>query len=298
MNSMAHQNIEQGTLLVTGVGGQLGGRVASLLLQKGHKNIIGTTRKPEKVEHLKTQGLDVRTANFDQPELLEAAFRGADRMLLISTNKIGKRLNQHKNAITAAKAAGVRHILYTSIQNADRFKSIITAEHLETENFLKDSGLDYTILRNNLYADSLLMKTKPFIQWGRFAGCAGEGSIAYVTRENCAQVAVNCLLSPRGNQVCLDVTGAKAYTYAEVARLVAEISGKKIEYVNEPAEAFKGALQKFGLPEVMAQAMVDFDIMSQEGHLAQVNPAMAEVLGGAPTDAESFLNHQRNYLSN
>lgn len=297
MDTTTHQNTATGTLLVTGIGGQLAGRVVSLLLEKGHKGIIGTTRKPEKVEHFKTQGIDVRAANFDQPETLKEAFRGAHTMLLVSTHKIGQRLHQHRNAIDAAKAAGVQHVIYTSIQSADRFKSIVSTEHLETENYLKESGLKYTILRNNLYADGLIMKTKPFLQWGKFSGCAGDGAVAYITREDCARAATAVLMNAEKNQSqCFDINGPKAYTYSDVARVVAQVSGRKLEYVNDSAEAFKGALQKFGIPEVFAQAMTDFDIMAQEGYLnkstSEDESAVKKLTGTESEDTESFLKRQ------
>lgn len=289
-------NQTQDTLLITGISGQLARRAAELLLDAGLTRIIGTTRKPEKAEALKTRGVDVRQASFDEPAGLADAFRGATRMLLVSTSKIGQRVQQHKNAIDAAKAAGVRHVIYTSIQGADTFPSIVNSEHLETENHLKQSGLSYTILRNNLYTDMLLMKLKPALQWGGFSGCADEGRVAYISREDCARTAAAALTAAYTGSTVFDVNGPQALGHQDLARLASAISGKELTYRNLSAEEFKAGFLKMGMPEIFAQGLTDFDRMAAGGSLQKTSATVKELTGRDAEDPVEFLKRHQAAL--
>src|SRR4030042_4433451 len=146
--------------IITGASGSYGWRAAELLLKKiPPSELILTSRRPDKLSPFAEQGVTVRYSDFDKPESLPDAFKGGERMLMISTRQVGRRAAQHGAAIDADKQCGVRHIVYTSFVGIDpKNPDLVVKDHLQTEELLKKSGLDYTMLRDSLYAESLVTK--------------------------------------------------------------------------------------------------------------------------------------------
>lgn len=281
------------TLLVTGASGHLGQLVLNALLKEPGRKIIATTRKPESLAQYAAKGVNVRAADFDKVETLTAAFAGADRLLLISTDAIGSRLNQHRNAIEAAVKAGVKHIVYTSFPHADKSPAFVAPEHIATEELIKKSGLSYTILRNNLYTDNLLGQLSTAFAMGAFAGTAGKGKIAYVTREDCADAAAGALASSENKNTVVDITGAEALGYEEIAAIAGEIAGRKLPYVDMSEADFKQALMKSGLPEIWADGYVSFDVTAKQGLLNQPSEAVLKYSGHQPKTLKTFLQENK-----
>jgi NAD(P)H dehydrogenase (quinone) len=277
-------------ILITGASGQLGQAVLQTLLKQGQTNLIGTTRSPEKLADFAKKGVEIRTADFAQPEGLADAFKGAARLLVISGTEVGIRVQQHKNAIDAAKKAGVRHIMYTSLVNAEKSIAAVAPDHVATESHIKQSGLQYTFLRYNTYSENLLFSLPNAIETGMFYGCAGDGKVAYVTRQDCANSAAGALINAaRYENTVFEITGPASYSGAEVASLVSEIKNKKIAYKDLSPEEYKAALIKSGLPEHVAELFVSFDLSTKHGDVASVSDAVEELSGEAPHDLRSFL---------
>ena len=140
---------------ITGATGQLGELIIQALLKEiDTKNIIALVRNPNKAESLKNQGIEIRLFDYDQPETLVTALVGVDKLLLISANEIGRRTPQHKAVIDAAVTAKVPYIAYTSLLNADKSALGLAQEHRETEQLIRQSGLEFTFLRNNWYNEN------------------------------------------------------------------------------------------------------------------------------------------------
>lgn len=283
-------------LVVTGAAGHLGKLVLKALLRQKATNIIATSRNVEKLTEFAKDGIEIRPADFDDYESLVTAFRGADRVLLISSDAIGARVGQHKNALNAAKAAGVKHIIYTSWPKAETSKALVSPDHKETEKLIKESGLTYTILRNFNYAENIFHSIPAALEMGTLYGTAGKGKVAYVTREDCANAAAGALLSDKHQNKTLDITGPVAYDYDEVTSLISEITGKKLNYVDLPALDFKNALLKSGLPEMWADVFVTFDIAFKEGDTETPSNAVYELSGIKPKDYKDFLRENKNLL--
>ena len=153
-------NIQDGPFIVTGASGQLGRQVIDNLLAAGASPIIAVSRSPEKLAELADKGVEARKGDFNDPASLTAAFSGGKRLLIISTDDLepGKRLVAHKNAVAAATKEGITHIVYTSLTNPVEESPItFSKDHSDTEALIKDTGANYTILRNNLYTDLVLM---------------------------------------------------------------------------------------------------------------------------------------------
>src|ERR1700677_55853 len=180
-------------LLVTGASGNLGKAVVAGLRRLGAKKVIAATRTPGKHKELAALGVEEREADFDRPETLPKAFRGVERLLLISTDSLhapGVRIKQHRAAIQAAVSARVEHVVYTSLPNAHPTEEpSIPDDHFWTEVALFESGLDWTILRNNLYAE-VILRFLPFaLKTGKLMSATGSQGRSYVSRDDCARTA-------------------------------------------------------------------------------------------------------------
>jgi NAD(P)H dehydrogenase (quinone) len=290
-------------LLVTGASGNLGRRVLEHLLAGAAKGrpIIATTRTPAKLSELTARGVDVRAASFDEPASLTAAFDGAERLLLISTDALdrpGRRLEQHRVAILAAQQAGVRHVVYTSLTNPGP-ESLVTIapDHFETENAIAGAGLDYTVLRNNLYADYLLHGLPYAVKTGRLSNAYGDGAVGYVTREDCARIAAAALASAFVGRATLDVTGPRAITQSELASLVSKVTGRAVEYVPVDGDTSKKGMIAGGLPAPVAELLVSFELAGARGQLAVTSSAVRDLTGTEPTSVADFLSQHVSTLS-
>ncbi|MGV3526999.1 MAG: SDR family oxidoreductase [Candidatus Sericytochromatia bacterium] len=278
------------TLLITGAGGQLGQLVLEALLKTAtHPALVATTRQPDKLAAFAQRGVSVRAADFNQPETLSAAFAGATRMLLISTDAVGARVEQHRQAIQAAVAAGVQHIVYTSWPHADSSPALVAPDHAATEQILRESGVSYTILRNHLYSENLLGSLKSALATGVLAGSTGGGKAAYVTRQDCANAAAAVLLAPAAASCVLDISGPKAYTQAEIAQLASELTGQPIQAIDLPDAEYRQALVGAGLPEFVADLLLSFDQAIRKGDAAEVSSSVQDLTGQAPEDLAGFL---------
>lgn len=287
-------------LLVTGASGHLGRRVIELLLEAKAGHIIAATRTPEKLADLADRGIEVRQADFDEPASLAAAFAGVDRLLLISTDVVGepgRRLAQHRAAIAGAVQTGVKHVVYTSLTRPEPGTPITLAgDHYGTEQALAKSSLDWTVLRNNVYTDVLLMSLPQAVAMGQLVAAAGDGGVGYVTREDCARAAAAALAAPAAGRVTLDITGPEVITYTELARITSEISGRPISYVSVSADAMQNILVGAGLPPFYAEALVSFQTATAQGFLGLTTNTVAELTGAAPQGVHDFLLAHREAL--
>lgn len=292
---------KNGALLVTGASGHLGKAVVELLLARADgRPIIATTRTPEKLADLNARGVDVRAADFDDEASLVAAFAGAERLLLVSTDALdrpGHRIAQHRAAVRAAAKAGVKHIVYTSLPNPGPESPVTLApDHRETEAAITASGLGYTLLRNNLYTDLFLVSLGHALATGQLVKATADGAAAYVTRDDCARVAAAALVAKDSGNRVVDVTGPAALTQKELARILTEITGKAITYVPADAAAVKQGMVAGGVPEPIADLYVSFDVAIARGLLAQATSTVRELTGKEPESVASFLARNKSAL--
>lgn len=287
------------TLLVTGASGQLGRLVIERLLEADVGPIVAATRSPEKLED--RDGVEVRAADFDDPASMDLAFAGVARLLLISTDAVGqpgRRMEQHVRAIESAKRAGVQHIVYTSLSRvAADSPVVIAADHADTEAALHTSGLGYTILRNNLYTELLMMSLPAAITMGQLFAAAGDGGAAYVTREDCARAAAAALASDFVGQRTLEVTGPDVVSYGDLAAMASEIGGKMVSYIPlEPAQFAAGLVQNAGMPEPVATMMASFDEGMAKGLFGPATGVVEDLTGRPPESVASFVSRNKEAL--
>lgn len=283
------------TLLVTGASGQLGGAVVRHLLDTlkvPAERLIVASRSPDGLADLAARGVTVRTADFDQPATLAAAFAGADRLLLVSTDALmepGKRLAQHRAAVQAAVDAGVKHVVYTSLPSADTSHVSFAPDHWGTEQALSASPLTWTVLRNAWYFENLAYTLPGALASGDWATSAGDGRIAYIARDDLARAAAVALASDDATSRVLTLTGTQAYTAREIAARVATLTGKSLSVVDiTPAQQVEG-LRAHGFPPVLADVFASFDVATAAGDLGEVTDDYAQLTGQSPTALDAWL---------
>lgn len=284
------------TLLVTGASGQLGRRVIAHLIQT-HKippqQIIATTRKPEALADLAAQGVVVRRADFEDPASLAAAFAGADRLLLISTDALdrpGRRLEQQLNAVNAAVKARVKHVVYTSMPRPEPGSPIAFApDHLGTEKALAASPLSWTVLRHCWYHENLHLSLPGALASGQWYSAAGDGATAYVSREDCARADAAALAATDTTRTTLDITGPQALSATQIAALATEVLGKPIQVIPVTAEQLAQGMAVAGVPPFLVPLMVSFDVNARAGNVSKVTDAVQRLTGKAPQALRDYL---------
>jgi NAD(P)H dehydrogenase (quinone) len=275
-------------IVVTGATGQLGRLVIQDLLDRGvpAAGIVAAVRNPAAAGDL---GVEVRHADYEQPRTLKSAFAGASKLLLISASEIGKRLPQHRNVIDAAVAAGVPHVIYTSILKADTTSVGLAAEHKETEAYLRFSGLPHTVLRHSWYSENYTGNLAAALASGAVLGSTGSGRVGAVPRADYAAAAAAVLTTEGHVGKVYELASDTPFTMAEYASELSAQSGKPVAYQDLPAPDYIQALVGFGLPEGYAGALADADLGIGRGDLATDSGDLSRLIGRPTTTiAESI----------
>ncbi|WP_321287193.1 SDR family oxidoreductase [uncultured Sunxiuqinia sp.] len=266
---------------ITGATGQLGQIVVEKLKGKVNSDeIVALVRTPEKAAEL---GVEVREFDYSKPETLVDPLGGIDHLLLISSSEIGKRAEQHTNVIEAAKAAGVKWIVYTSLLHADTSSLNLAAEHLATEDALKASGIAYSILRNGWYSENYTGSIAGALAGGAFVGSAGDGKISSATRADFAEAATVVLTGKGHEGNVYELAGDEAYTLTDLAAEISRQTGKDIPYKNLPEGEYAEVLKSFGLPEFFATAIASWDTGASKGDLFDDGKQLSKLLGRPTT---------------
>ncbi|MEH0419482.1 NAD(P)H-binding protein [Streptomyces sp. B21-083] len=286
-------------LAVSGASGHLGRQVTALLFdQVSPVDVVLLTRSPEGLADAAARGADVRPADFDDPDGLAEALAGVERLLLISTDAVGQSVTQHRAAIDAAVAAGVKHVIYTSLYRPDKGNPAGAADaHRETEEALTASPLAWTFLRNNLYAENQIATVAQAVASGRLVTNAGDGAVAYVAREDCAAAAAAVLTGEGHAGQAYDITGPAALSAADLAALGTTLTGAPVAVVQVDDDALIAGLVAAGLPEPVAPWIASFGVASREGWLDQPSSAVQDLTGRAPVSVRDVLEAHRAELS-
>jgi len=297
------------SIIVTGASGQFGRAAAEQLIERvPPSELILTTRKPEQLADLAARGAQVRFADFDDPASLGPAFAGGEKMLLISTARVGTRVGQHGNAIDAAVAAGVKHIAYTSVVNADKLDNpaIVSWDHRDTEKLVEASGAAFTHLRDNHYSEAVAMVMAPIaLAMGRLPGSAHDGQEGFVSREDCVASAVAVMTTPGHERRIYDLTGPGLVTIPEAMAMVSALSGKPIVYDYVSDDDMQAHFDRLGFPRHASDGpvdparpwssddMVSFERAIREGYFAVVSNDVEKLTGRKPRALrEVLIQHQ------
>jgi NAD(P)H dehydrogenase (quinone) len=286
-------------LAITGGSGRLARRTAELVLaQRAPEDLIITTRSPAALRSFAERGVAVRHADFAEPRTLRAAFAEAERLLLVSATDLGQRTVQHQAAIEAAKAAGVRHIVYTSgLKPEPPNPAVVAASHYATEQAVARSGLAWTVLRNSLYADYQLPEAERAIETGVLVHNRGSGAAAYVAREDCAAAAAAVLLQSGHERAVYDITGPEALTADDLAALYSELGHRAVRARSLADEDFVATLigdaERDDHLRYGAELVASFGRSIREGYMNARADHVAKLVGHAPQSLRQVLERLR-----
>ncbi|WP_145499605.1 SDR family oxidoreductase [Streptomyces sp. CFMR 7] len=272
------------SIVVTGATGELGRLVIDeLLATVPAGEIAAVVRDKEKAAPLAARGVELRIADYNRPETLAGAFRSGDRVLLISGSEVGKRVAQHTAIVEAAEAAGVAQLAYTGILGGPDADFALADEHKVTERLILDSGLPYTFLRNGWYTENYTADLAPVLAHGAVVSNAGEGRVASASRADYAAAAAAVVTGEGHLGKAYELSGDTAWSFAEYAALLSEVTGKEIAYNNVPAAVHQEILVGAGLPEGFAAILTDVDEAIGRGRLAGTSGDLAQLIGRPTT---------------
>lgn len=281
-------------ILITGATGHLGGHVLENLLKKTNaSNIAVLVRDENKAAGLKAKGVELRVGNFRDAASLTNVFNGVEKVLLISSSDLEDRLGQHKNVIDAAKKAGVQHIVYTGVSMVDVNNSALKdfmIDHYQTEDLIKASGMKYTFLQHNLYADVIpTFIGEKVLETGIFFP-AGTGKVPFALRSEMGEAAANVLTGEGHENKTYRISSDQSYSFNEVAAGISKAAGKEITYTDADPAQFTEVLSNAGVPEAIIGFSLGFATAMKNDDFNIVTNDLEILLGRKPADLNQFLN--------
>ncbi|MFZ3070560.1 MAG: SDR family oxidoreductase [Anaerolineaceae bacterium] len=280
-------------ITVTGANGHLGRLVVQQLLKKGVKpaDLRVSVRDVTKSADLRAQGIDIRHGDFDDFPSISDAFTGSDSVLIISTDKVGSRIDQHLRAVQAAKEVGVKHIAYTSLVRAvinplTGEEAPLAVEHRATEKAIFESGLAYTILRNSFYAEISILPVIQALTSGVYTSSLGDTPLGCAARMDYAEAAAQVLTQPGHENQVYELTTPTAWTILDLVRVVRKVSGKLLELREVSDADLTNSMRAGGVPEANIQMAVGMNQMMRLGMVSLVSPDLERVLGRPVTSLE------------
>lgn len=298
-------------VIISGASGQFGRAAAEKLMARMPAgDLILVSRTPDKLAEFAARGADVRFGDFDQPDTLVDAFRGGDRLLLISGTRVGKRIPQHEAAIDAARKAGVRHVVYTSFVGiTPENPSVAVVDHRATEEMLRNSGLQWTALRDQHYADAMVINMgQNIVRAGQWLSSTQGGREALVWREDCVDCAVAVLSSDGHAGKVYNITGPDLLSFRDIAEMITEVSGRPIEFIDTDDLGMYAMFDAMGIPrepvdrlsvsgiDWNSDDMVSFEAAIRDGHFAVISDDVEKLTGRKPRSVRQMVEENADLL--
>ena len=301
-------------IVINGVDGNFGSLVAKYTLKLMNKeDLVFTAPKEESLKEYKDQGIQTAIANFNDPEGLVKVFENADKVLLISMPFVGeKRRQAHKNAVDAAKAAGVKQIIYTSLVNADdeTNPSVEKKDHIYTEKYIQEVGLDYQFMRNSQYAEAMITNYFTYAHMNApLTNSQGDGLMAYISRKDCAKALAYALhRSNEFHHKVWNINGLELMTISTFCAIGDVSTGNHVPFVNVTDEenyqiwdamgvprTTDGVFQKDSEAPFSSDGMVTFAQAIREGKMDIHTKDFAELTGDTPISVRYMFDHQEEF---
>lgn len=284
-------------ILVTGATGQFGHHAIENLIKKGvnPSSIIALVRSEEKGAELKEKGVEIRIGDYTNYDSLTNAFKGVEKLLFVSGSEIETREQEHQNVVNAAKEAGVGHVFYTSfIRTKPASESAIAFlqdTHEKTETWIKESGLNYTILQNALYMDLIPMFVgESVIETGVIKQPADEGKTSSVLREELAEAAAEVLITDGHENKTYPLTNDQLVSYEDIANTIGELSNREITYISPSKEVYQKEMEELGVPAEYIGLFTSFSQAQAKGELDLTDQNLEKFLKRKPTHAKDYLS--------
>lgn len=285
-------------LLTTGATGKLGSKVVEALLELiPARDLVVSVRNPEKADDLREKGVEVRRGDFDHPETLAEAFTGIDRLLIISTDGDNEtRIQQHKNAVEAAKNQGVKFIAYTSIANASESSNLMAPPHKATEAAIIATGIPYAFLRNNWYLENEISSIQGVMAGADWVTSAGDGKVGWALQKDYAEAAAR-VLTGEGHAFRVYELSGPLLTQEAFATHLGHVLNKDVTVNQVSDETYAEIMRNVGVPEAALPIVVGIQQSIRAGTLAVESNDFEMVLGRPVTPTEEAIRHVVDQLS-
>ncbi|MEO2076554.1 MAG: SDR family oxidoreductase [Bacillus sp. (in: firmicutes)] len=285
-------------ILVTGATGKLGSKVVESLLKSiPARELVVSVRNPEKAEGLRSRGVEVRHGDFDHPETLENAFKGIDRLLIISADGDNEtRIRQHTNAVQAADHAGVKFIAYTSLANATESKNIMAPPHVATEAAIIKTGIPYSFLRNNWYLENEIGSIQGAMAGAPWVTSAGEGKVGWALQQDYADAAAAVLVGSGHENTVYELSGP-LLTQEELASALGNVLGKEVPVQQVSYEKYAEIMKGLGLPDFVIPIVVGIQESIRNGSLEVESNDFKKILGRPVAPINESLTELVNAIS-
>jgi NAD(P)H dehydrogenase (quinone) len=285
-------------ILVTGATGKLGSKVVDSLLKSiPASELAVSVRDPEKAEGLRARGVEVRQGDFDRPETLDNAFKGIDRLLIISADGDNEtRIRQHTDAVQAAERAGVKFIAYTSLANATESKNLMAPPHVATEAVIIKTGIPYSFLRNNWYLENEIGSIQGALAGAPWITSAGEGKVGWALQQDYADAAAAVLVGNDHENTVYELSGP-LLTQDELASALGNVLGEKIAVQQVSDEKYAEIMKGLGLPDFVIPIVVGIQESIRNGSLEVESNDFEKVLGRPVTPINEALTQLVHAIS-
>ena len=275
-------------ILVTGGTGTTGKEIIGELHKLGATGVRALVRDPGRASFIREAGFETVEGDFDRPETLDAALEGVERALLL-TPPSPKTFEFQRDFIEAAKRAGVRRVVKFSAFGADASAPEGFGKwHGQAEDYLKASGLAWTMLRPNFFMQNLLGQARQIAAEGRIYQPVGDASASFIDVRDIASVAARALVEDGHEGEAYVLTGPEALSYAEVAAKLSEAAGREVTYVPISPEQFRQGALAAGLPEWLVGALERLNEIFAAGHAAEVTDRVRAVGKKEPITFDQF----------
>ena len=285
-------------LLITGATGKLGAKVVETLLKTVPASQLAVSvRNPEKANGLEARAVEERREDFDNPETLNSAFTGIDRILIISADGDNEtRFHRHANAVAAAVHAGVKFIAYTSLANALESTNLFSPTHKATEEAIKKTGIPYCFLRNNWYVENEIPGIQGVLAGAPWVTSAGNGKVGWALQQDFAEAAA-AVLSGNGHENTIYELSGKPLTQEEFVSVLGNVMGKEVPIQQVDDVTYADIMKAAGIPDFVIPILVDIQGSIREGSLDFESNDFEKVLGRSATPIKEALTQIVNEIT-
>jgi NAD(P)H dehydrogenase (quinone) len=294
-------NSMKSIILVTGATGHLGGSVLKHLLKKiPADQVVALVRNEIKADALREAGVTVRFGDYHDPASLKAAFANVDKAILVSSSDFNDRLGQHKNVIDAAKSAGVSNLVYTGVSLKDVNKSVLRdfmIDHFQTEDYIRESGITYTFMQHNLYAEMIPFYIGNQVLEMGIVFPAGDGRIPFALRDEMGEANANVLTGDGHENKTYNIANTIGYSFQDIADIISELTGKEIAYTNPDLGDYLEALKAKAVSEMMVKTVAGISTAMRNGDFDIPGNDLAELLRREPTKLREYLKSNIEFFA-
>ncbi|PKK49342.1 hypothetical protein CI102_6144 [Trichoderma harzianum] len=283
-----------GKILVTGAGGHLGGITLDLLLEKlPASQLAAISRDPtNKLKRFADKGVSTYKADYNDYDALLAAFQGIEKVMMIGAHAFTDRIRQHYNVVTAARQAGVKHVVYTSVQRQEGAGIAmwdVTESDTFTEQALKASGMDYTIMMQPPFLETFFLYIGANALEEGINVPFGKSKFAPVTRDDLAAANVTVLTEEGHANKTYKLSGNEAFSFAEIAEILGQAKGQKVSSKNISEEEYLKWKGFEGQPEQLPQFRLAWVRAMNAGNFEEITGDLKRLIGRKPTEFRDYV---------